>query len=103
MLPARCLRHRCSARRHSLLAPRSAISDKVHHIPILCNHNVARSVLSEGMLNHWAGSAPSGRINPSAIEAPRAVGVDTSTCRSKGWYEAGLDAQAGAEGRHGAR
>jgi protein-tyrosine-phosphatase len=41
------------------------------HILILCTHNSARSVLSEGMLNHWAkrlgrdvkahsaGSAPS--------------------------------------------
>jgi arsenate reductase len=48
---------------------------------ILCTHNSARSVLAEGMLNHWAarlgkdvrahsaGSAPSGRINPFALEA----------------------------------
>ena len=51
------------------------------HVLILCTHNSARSVLAEGMLNHWArklgrdvqahsaGSAPSGRINPFAIEA----------------------------------
>ena len=51
------------------------------HVLILCTHNSARSVLSEGMLNHWAkklgkdvqahsaGSAPSGRINPFAVEA----------------------------------
>ena len=51
------------------------------HVLILCTHNSARSVLAEGMLNHWAhklgrdvqahsaGSAPSGRITPFAIEA----------------------------------
>ena len=65
------------------------------HVLILCTHNSARSVLSEGMLNHLsaklgldvkahsAGSAPSGRINPFAIEAPKVAGVDTSAYRSK--------------------
>lgn len=69
------------------------------HVLILCTHNSARSVLSEGMLNHLAGrlgkdvrahsagSAPSGRINPFAIEALRNAGVDTSGYRSKSWAE----------------
>ncbi len=69
------------------------------HVLILCTHNSARSVLSEGMLNHWAqrlgkdvqahsaGSAPSGRINPFAMEALQSAGVDTSTYRSKSWDE----------------
>lgn len=69
------------------------------NILILCTHNSARSVLSEGMLNHWAkklgkdvqafsaGSTPSGRINPLAIEALQAAGVDTSSYRSKSWDE----------------
>ena len=69
------------------------------HILILCTHNSARSVLSEGMLNHWAeqlgadvraysaGSAPSGRINPMAIEVLQAAGVDTVSYRSKSWDE----------------
>ena len=69
------------------------------HILILCTHNSARSVLAEGMLNHWAqrlgkdvvahsaGSAPSGRINPFALEALRLAGVDASACRSKSWDE----------------
>ena len=73
------------------------------HVLILCTHNSARSVLSEGMLNHWAtrlgrdvvahsaGSAPSGRINPFAIEALQNAGIDTSTCRSKSWDEFSLD------------
>jgi arsenate reductase len=67
------------------------------HVLILCTHNSARSVLSEGMLNHLAarlgrdvcahsaGSAPSGRINPHAIEALRHAGIDTSAYHSKSW------------------
>ena len=73
------------------------------HVLILCTHNSARSVLSEGMLNHLAaklgldvmahsaGSAPSGRINPFAIEALKGAGIDTSAYRSKSWDEFSMD------------
>ena len=69
------------------------------HVLILCTHNSARSVLAEGMLNHLAqrlgrdvrahsaGSTPSGRLNPLALEALNAVGVDTTGYRSKSWDE----------------
>lgn len=69
------------------------------HVLILCTHNSARSVLGEGMLNHLArkigkdvqahsaGSAPSGRVNPLAIEALHNAGIDTSGYRSKSWDE----------------
>jgi len=69
------------------------------HVLILCAHNSARSVLSEGMLNHLAtklgtdvkahsaGSAPSGRLNPFALEALNKAGIDTSAYRSKSWNE----------------
>lgn len=69
------------------------------HVLILCTHNSARSVLAEGMLNHWAarlgrdvkahsaGSAPSGRINRLAIEALGNAGIDTGGVRSKSWDE----------------
>jgi arsenate reductase len=64
---------------------------------ILCTHNSARSVLAEGMLNHWAarlgrdirahsaGSAPSGKLNPFALEVLQRAGVDTTGYRSKSW------------------
>jgi arsenate reductase len=73
------------------------------HVLILCTHNSARSVLGEGMLNHWAlklgkdvrahsaGSAPSGRINPFALEALHNAGVDTTGYRSKSWDEFSAD------------
>lgn len=69
------------------------------NVLILCTHNSARSVLSEGMLNHWAkqlgkdvraysaGSAPSGRLNPFALDALTNAGIDTTGYRSKSWDE----------------
>lgn len=67
------------------------------HVLILCTHNSARSVLAEGMLQHLArqlgadvqahsaGSAPSGRINPHALQALQAAGVSTAGFHSKSW------------------
>jgi arsenate reductase (thioredoxin) len=69
------------------------------HLLVLCTHNSARSVLAECMFNHWArrlgrdvlahsaGSAPSGRVNPLALEVLRAAGVSTEGVRSKSWDE----------------
>src|SRR6202008_3126678 len=69
------------------------------NVLILCTHNSARSVLSEGMLNHLAkklgkdvrafsaGSAPVGRLNPFALEVLTKVGVNTNGYRSKSWDE----------------
>lgn len=75
------------------------------NVLILCTHNSARSVLSEGMLNHLAhrmgrdvqafsaGSTPSGRVNPLALEVLHNAGIDTAHLRSKSWDEF---AEAGA-------
>lgn len=69
------------------------------NVLILCTHNSARSVLAEGMLNHWAGrlgkdiraysagSSPSGRLHPHAMASLAAAGVDTAQHRSKSWDE----------------
>ena len=69
------------------------------NVLILCTHNSARSVLGEGMLNALAertgrdvrgfsaGSAPSGRVNPLALEALGNAGVATDAFRSKSWDE----------------
>jgi arsenate reductase len=69
------------------------------NVLILCTHNSARSMLAEGMLNalaarrgqavraYSAGSQPSGRINPFALDALRNAGIETSGLRSKSWDE----------------
>lgn len=69
------------------------------HVLILCTHNSARSVLAEAMLNHLAraqgrdvlahsaGRAPSGRVNPLALDALGHAGVATGNVRSKSWNE----------------
>jgi arsenate reductase len=40
---------------------------------------------------HSAGSAPSGRINPFAIEALAHAGIDTAAFRSKSWDQFSAD------------
>lgn len=69
------------------------------HVLILCTHNSARSVLAEAMLNHWAqllnrnvqahsaGSAPSGKINPFALQVLSDASISTEGYRSKSWDE----------------
>jgi arsenate reductase len=69
------------------------------NVLILCTHNSARSVLGEGMLNHWAGrlgrdvrafsagSAPKGRINPFALASLADAGIEGAGFRSKSWDE----------------
>jgi arsenate reductase (thioredoxin) len=69
------------------------------NVLILCTHNSARSVLAECMLNHWArrlgqdvqaysaGSTPSGRINPVALQVLNEAGISTAGVRSKSWDE----------------
>ncbi len=61
------------------------------NVLILCTHDAARGVLSEGMLNHWAkklgkdvkafsaGGTPCGRINPCALGLQTAL---TDICQS---------------------
>ena len=69
------------------------------NVLILCTHNSARSVLAEGLLNYWAkklgkevrafsaGSSPSGRVHPVALDALQRVGIETAGFRSKSWNE----------------
>ena len=62
----------------------------------VCVENANRSQMAEAFARlhgsgqveaHSAGSRPSGRINPRAVEAMREVGYDLTTHRSKGLDE----------------
>jgi arsenate reductase len=73
-------------------------TDGVLNVLFLCTHNSARSILAEAILNNLAinrgrfraysaGSHPSGRPNPLALECIENAGLPTAGLRSKDWAE----------------
>jgi arsenate reductase len=72
------------------------MSDKDFSVLVLSARNSARSVMAEALFNvlgkgrfraYSAGSLPSGKVNPFAIERCEALGYDLSQLRSKSWDE----------------
>lgn len=66
------------------------------NILFLCVANSARSQMAEGLLKnmlggeHWvesAGSEPSGKVHPLAVEAMKELNIDISMHTSKNWEE----------------
>ena len=66
------------------------------NVLFLCTHNSARSIVAEAVMSRLgkprfngfsAGSMPSGKIQPLAIEMLRRLNYDISKLRSKSWEE----------------
>jgi protein-tyrosine-phosphatase len=72
------------------------MTDKTYNVLFLCTHNSARSIIAEAILNRLgqgkfnafsAGSQPSGKVHPFALQMLKGLNYDTSFARSKAWDE----------------
>ena len=66
------------------------------NVLFLCTHNSARSIIAECVMNrlgagkfkaYSAGSQPSGRVHPQALDLLHRLKYDTRALRSKSWEE----------------
>ena len=71
-------------------------SERPLNVLFLCTHNSARSIIAECVMNrlgqgrfkgYSAGSQPSGKVHPFALDLLSKLSYDTSNLRSKSWEE----------------
>jgi protein-tyrosine-phosphatase len=72
------------------------MSEPTYAALFICTHNSARSIMAEAILNaagrgrfraYSAGSSPSGRVHPLALETLASMHLPTEGFRSKDWSE----------------
>jgi protein-tyrosine-phosphatase len=72
------------------------MAERVYNVLFICTGNSARSILAEGLVDHWgkgrfrgfsAGSFPKGEVHPLALRLLTRLGLPTGGLRSKGWDE----------------
>jgi arsenate reductase len=69
---------------------------QILNVLFLCTGNSARSIIAEALMNHWgdgkfrgfsAGSLPTGKVNPHALDILRRMRIAVKEPRSKSWNE----------------
>ncbi|MDR1995045.1 arsenate reductase ArsC [Azonexus sp.] len=72
------------------------MTEKIYNVLILCTGNSARSIMAEALINtmghgrfraYSAGSHPTGKVHPCAIEKVQSVQYPVENLRSKSWDE----------------